>query len=295
MSKTLVLITSAFPFGRGEQFLEGEVDLLANQFDRIVVVPQKKTGEVRALPKNFFVEEGFARLVSRDGVLKRVVLAIFYLVINKKFVPIKAAEIRSHLAASYYAFRAGQYFRRFCDPVSSKGNEIVFYSYWFYPVVVGLVDIKEKYKMDCLSIVTRAHGSDVYEAVPGISEFPFRRRVISSLTRVFCISDNGAEHIRKKYGAKNVVVSRLGSREPRCVPESRNAVTTIVSCSSINSIKRVSRIFEVLNLLAKETDFHARSLRVMVSAAWMQRWPSFSNWSRFRRNEGDMTVTAATG
>jgi hypothetical protein len=27
----------------------------------------------------------------------------------------------------------------------------------------------------------------------------------------------------------------------------------------------------------KEEFFHARSLRVMVSAAWMQRWPSFSN------------------
>ncbi|MBK6652391.1 hypothetical protein, partial [Zoogloea sp.] len=77
MSKTLVLITTAFPFGRGEQFLESEVDILATQFDRIVVVPQKKTGEARSLPENFFVDKGFATLVSKDGALKRVALAIF--------------------------------------------------------------------------------------------------------------------------------------------------------------------------------------------------------------------------
>ena len=252
MSKTLVLITTAFPFGRGEQFLESEVDILATQFDRIVVVPQKKTGEARSLPENFFVDKGFATLVSKDGALKRVALAIFYWAKNNNIFPLKSADIKSHLVASYYAYRSGQYFYKLCESLRSKDGAVVFYSYWFYPVVVGLVDIKKKYKMDGLSIVTRAHGSDVYEAVHGISEFPFRRRVINCLTRVFCISDNGAEHIRKKYGAKNVEVSRLGSREPRSVPGSGNGVATIVSCSSINSIKRVSRIFDVVNLLAKE-------------------------------------------
>lgn len=252
MSKTLVLITTAFPFGRGEQFLESEVDILATRFDRIVIVPQKKSGQARSLPENFYVEDGFATLVSNDGALKRVVLAFFYWAKNKKIFSLKAAEIKSHLIASYYAYRSGQYFYNLFESLRSKENSVVFYSYWFYPVVVGLVDIKQKYKIERLSIVTRAHGSDVYEAVHGISEFPFRRRVINCLTRVFCISENGAEHIRKKYGAKNVEVSRLGSREPRSVPGSRNAVATIVSCSSINSIKRVSRIFDALNLVAKE-------------------------------------------
>ncbi len=208
MSKTLVLITTAFPFGRGEQFLESEVDILATQFDRIVVVPQKKTGEARSLPENFFVDKGFATLVSKDGALKRVALAIFYWAKNNNIFPLKSADIKSYLVASYYAYRSGQYFYKLCESLRSKDGAVVFYSYWFYPVVVGLVDIKKKYKMDGLSIVTRAHGSDVYEAVHGISEFPFRRRVINCLARVFCISDNGAEHIRKKYGAKNVEVSR---------------------------------------------------------------------------------------
>jgi len=52
-NKKLVLITSDFPFGKGETFLETELPFLAPTFESILIVSSNVTSiEQRPLPSN---------------------------------------------------------------------------------------------------------------------------------------------------------------------------------------------------------------------------------------------------
>jgi len=251
MDTNIILITSSFPYGNGEQFLESEATTLAERFSNVVVVPRKIQGEARPLPANFSVEMGFSKLVSEDALVKRLLLALLYIVRTGTRPSLSARKFKVQIIASYYALRSEQFFESLMKSEGLKDNPVLFYSYWFYPVVIGIAAIKKRLGSSRLSLVVRAHGSDVYEAVHGIDEFPYRREVINTLDRVFCISEDGAAHLRSKYNAANVQVSRLGSRRPRAVPSKRDSVITVVSCSSINSIKRVALIFSAINMFAR--------------------------------------------
>jgi glycosyltransferase involved in cell wall biosynthesis len=251
MNKTLVLITSGFPYGNGEQFLESEVHALAKAFHSVLVVPHKIQGEARPLPVNFSVERGFSKLISEDRLSKRIWLALLYLVRAGTRPSLNSRKLKAQIIASYYAHRSEQFFERLMTSECQKANPVLFYSYWFYPVAIGIAAIKRKLGPSRLSLVVRAHRSDLYEAVHGIDEFPFRREAISMLNRIFCISDDGAAHLRSKYNAANVQVSRLGSRRPRVVPSKHGSVITVASCSSVIAIKRVALIFSAINMFSR--------------------------------------------
>ena len=58
--KTLILITRGFPYGRGEAFLEHEINVISKRFDSVILFPQMSffysdyfdLHEIRKLPKN---------------------------------------------------------------------------------------------------------------------------------------------------------------------------------------------------------------------------------------------------
>lgn len=54
--KTLVLITSQFPFGTGESFIGSEFSMLTLNFDKIIIIAQNISGKkIRNIPDNVIV------------------------------------------------------------------------------------------------------------------------------------------------------------------------------------------------------------------------------------------------
>jgi len=54
--KNLVLITSHFPFGTGESFIEQEIKHLSRNFEKIIIIAQDATGEkTRETPDNVII------------------------------------------------------------------------------------------------------------------------------------------------------------------------------------------------------------------------------------------------
>lgn len=251
MKKTVVLITSGFPYGNGEQFLEGEVPYLARTFDQVVIVPHRVSGKARSLPENVVVDVGFSNQLKIESLAGKVFKTTLGWIIRGLPCRASFAEWKALLLAIYYSDRAEKYFQSFAEKIIAEKNGIIFYSYWFYPVVIGLAAIKRKSQSRFVHVVTRAHGSDLYEKVHGIKEFPFRGKIVGDLDRIFVVSENGARHLQIKYCAKNISVARLGSfstTRPRS--HKHSDVIRLCSCSFIYEVKRVDRIFDVIQKLA---------------------------------------------
>lgn len=54
--KQLIFFTESFPYGKGESFIENEIEYLSREFDRIYILPKtSSTQEQRSLPANCIV------------------------------------------------------------------------------------------------------------------------------------------------------------------------------------------------------------------------------------------------
>ena len=51
--KQLIFFTESFPYGKGESFIENEIEYLSREFDRIYILPKtSSTQEQRSLPRS---------------------------------------------------------------------------------------------------------------------------------------------------------------------------------------------------------------------------------------------------
>jgi glycosyltransferase involved in cell wall biosynthesis len=103
--------------------------------------------------------------------------------------------------------------------------------------------------------VLRAHGSDLYLEVND-GYLPFRREVVKEAERVFCVSQNGADYMKKNYASAlqtPIIVSRLGtsSLSPLFTRKDLQPDNQLhlVSCAHLSRVKRVDIIVSALKLL----------------------------------------------
>lgn len=53
--KQLIFFTESFPYGKGESFIENEIEYLSREFDRIYILPKtSSTQEQRSLPAKLY-------------------------------------------------------------------------------------------------------------------------------------------------------------------------------------------------------------------------------------------------
>ena len=97
-------------------------------------------------------------------------------------------------------------------------------------------------------IITRFHGSDLYESVKG-GYIPFRRGILSSLDMAVFVSDHGRNYLLKKYSDIhfNAETFRLGVIDHGPGPVVKNEVLSIVSCSNMVPLKRIHLIVGALS------------------------------------------------
>src|SRR5207247_7980866 len=85
----------------------------------------------------------------------------------------------------------------------------VLYTWWFDGTTLGLATF------GCsvgVPVITRAHGSDLYEQRQNPAYIPFRKMSLERVKRVFSASEAGARHLASRYpgSREKVRVSLLG-------------------------------------------------------------------------------------
>lgn len=276
MSK-LVLFTNTFPFGKGETFLQEELQFTSKEFDEVVIFPLYTPNnnaykhdipsvgvrimqpllpfdhkDKKALIKNgffcfapiwFAIKEFFAKRVFLSG--KKMWLFANYLFM-----------LRSILSN-----------RSVMNEVMEQINGCkVAYFYWGDKSALLVPFLKKRAGKGALpKFAVRFHGSDIYEEAKGY--LPFREMLYKSVDYAITISKNGEEYIKSNYKNQPKVISthRLGSfyHSDACpnlaapVPNNVSAADApgafnIVSCSNVIELKRVHLIAQAMLMIERD-------------------------------------------
>lgn len=257
----VVLFTDSFPFRlfTEEVFVMPEVEALANQFDRVIIVPHRIGGTPLSLPwENVTVDTAMAKSFSTRFRPARLPWLLHPWVLTR--LPRLFTETKSPaklISASFYLMntrRSAHQINSILDRYSLNPHTTLLYSFWFDNVTDSFT-LFSKYKA-----VTRAHGSDIFDSQIRHRVHFLREQSLSNLLGVFSASENGAGYLAAAYPgyASRIAVRRLGSAAPQTIapePDSSGNSLTLLSCSRVVAVKRVDRCLKAAAAIAEAFPF----------------------------------------
>ena len=260
--RLLILLTNYYPFHTGEEYLEREIGIACQAFDRVLVIPTMAglpMRQTRPIPPNTEVLRldvdcsaiGKAGMVLRQagGVLAgtgwREVLRQ-----ETGCSPVKLAY------AFYYRCRTEEVFRlisrhpRFRQ-LAGEYREKLLYSYWMHVTASVAVRLKERFFQGKVKAVTRGHRYDLYGYAAPCGFIPDRQRMLEWMDAVYPCSDDGAGYLCSHFPEykEKISVRRLGTSGGEPIRCSREPAFQLVSCSVVRKVKRLDKIIGVVAAL----------------------------------------------
>lgn len=267
MTRRLVLITNTFPYGQGEEFIEPELPIIADNFDHVHIIATQVVPEAiqtRSLPPN---ATAFAIRTPGQSTIERLRFMASGLpsVLLNPQSRVRAREgwprPRAIISSLFFEARAQWISTRAIDAMKSipweLRDEVTVYSFWLHVAArVGEI-IRDTLLMQRPSLrirfVSRAHNYDLYPHATTLGYLPQRRELLSSLDSVHPISQAGADYLTRHFPqfAHKISVQRLGTREPVPRPTLSRERLYVTSCSFVVPIKRLARIPAIMEGLAQ--------------------------------------------
>ena len=253
MSKEIIyLFANGFPYGNAEPYLETEIQYMT-EFDQIHIfslqLRKRKKGPCRDTPQNTIVHPIFFNPI---GYLLCVPLSLLNKDIwkeIKKNLREKGKTIQKNFQLIVYVCRSYYEARKIYKIVKKYENHnVVFYSYRFgYQPYVALL-LKKRMKNNGL-FITRAHGYDLYENRKNTNYIPMRETVFEYIDHCFPCSENGTCYLRNKYArySQKIDTRYLGTKDYGTTEKRNEESFSIVSCSNVNSLKRIDLIILALS------------------------------------------------
>ena len=243
--KKLLLLTSEFPYGKGETFLENEFPFLLNGFEEIIIFSENNKGESRITNPN--VEVKLIKSINLTSRISSLFNKEFYRELN--YLRKKGEFNLSTFRTAWYSLSKATYIAQQLESVGDKGRSI-FYSYWLDEKALALALFKRKNPY--FNVISRAHGWDVYEDRHPNNYLPFRNLFAKNLDSVYTISQNGNSYLFNHYPAfkEKLQTSRLGTIPLVSLPEKLKSDSIhFLSVSSFIPLKRVNKILEVISII----------------------------------------------
>jgi glycosyltransferase involved in cell wall biosynthesis len=257
--KTVILFTSEFPFGKGEQFIETEIIFLSQRFKEVHIIPLNTAGPQRAIPENArIIKSPLYQPYSRVGMLLRNGLSLLSWYKHQ-------LKITRH--PEKYSGKFRHYFNylmhRHADAAnlsgilsSYKGQDVILYSYWFNVWATVLLFAKKAGELN-MPVITRAHGGDLDERQRKSGFFPFRSTEMELIDKVICVSDFGRNLLISEYpkAANRIFTQHLGVSDHGINPEPTENIFRIVTCSFVYGLKRLHLVVDILSKLKFRIDW----------------------------------------
>ncbi len=253
----LLIFTNNYPYDTvGEQtFLSGEIQILKKYFDRIILIPQHKHEKLLSLPAGVEVNLDFAGQFTFEKRLPAFLSSFF----QKDIFEDIRERLPDSLSVEYLkklfffisgAHQTETWLKDWIRKENVSPSDVICYTYWFIDVTMGLGWAKAQFPQ--LNVISRAHGYDLYEDL--YKPWPLRLKSISLVDGLFADSDIGTNYLLEKYPQYKAKyqTALLGVPEPGGLSKpSKDGVLRIVSCSTINPIKRIDLLFRGVVAAAK--------------------------------------------
>jgi len=253
--RNLYIISAAYPYGKGEEFMEKELAELSKYFSNIHLFPLYAEGEKRKIPGNIHLNLSLTKVnrkISTNDFASGFLLALSILTseffhVNRKWAILK--NMREFMNSVIQAKKNSSEFIKHITPA----EENYFYSVWMNDGALILSILKKYRKID--KYFFRLHGYDLFDERRKDNYMPFRYFNFKHVGKIFVLSDAGYDYTVSKTTYKHKVIRNYsGLYDKGTNPFNPENVFTIVSCSRVIPLKRVDRIIEILSLL----DFKVR-------------------------------------
>lgn len=251
--KELWLFTIRFPYGHGEAFLENELPILAQGFERVRLFPLMPIGEQRPLPPGVEVECLFSeKEVYQASALWRLlpdlprVLKVWRQGRRSAPSPQVFAEYRGEFQSQLR--QAFERERLLHERMATQyhPDRIRLYSYWTsdWATVLGLWKLRDPQ----VRFVSRMMGFDMFDhRAPGHWQL-FQAFHVEQVEHVFVIAEAGLAHMHERFpeARDKFSISYLATQDNGLGPWSPAEELRIASCSNFVDLKRVHLIAEAL-------------------------------------------------
>lgn len=259
MKKQLILITNYYPFYKGEEYLESEINYLAEKFDEIFIIPtmiNNKMNVTRILPQN-------AKLINLKSPQSKI-NKILNMIKNSREVLFKTKNLKKIIKGTkfniykivynlYIETRTIEIYKNLLAlqkiPKNSSEGQIYIYSYWFYVTANLAIKIKNEFYNDQkIPIISRGHGYDINDYLKPFSFLPLREYLLDGVDRLYTVSNQSKNYLKNKFPSysNKIEMERLGVQSS-LQDEKINNLKIIVSCSTIRKLKRLDIIIDALS------------------------------------------------
>ncbi|WP_162611845.1 glycosyltransferase [Eubacterium sp. An11] len=257
--RLMILITNYFPFYKGEEYLENEINIASENFDKILIIPtmiDDRMNQTRTIPSNVEILK-----INVDCSIHGKIKMIFHEAINVATKTKWIEVIRRETGINpkkigyyfYYLCRTEYVYRLISNDINfnrivKKIKNIILYSYWMHITASVAARLKDRFFHDKIKCITRGHRYDLYEYAAPCGFVPDRYYMLKQMDAVYPCSEDGAAYIRKYFPeyCNKVSVQRLGTNRHEQVSCSRTPIFHLVSCSVIRKVKRLDKIVAVI-------------------------------------------------
>ena len=251
----IAILTNAYPYLPGEQFIEDEIGYWAAQTDAsVTLLPALAAGAPRPVPAGIAVDPcmahsirfarlWFALLALGSALFRR---ELGYLWRARKTHPHTVARALLHTSK---VFEQAAQLRRYAR---AHGRIDVAYCYWNETQAYAAVLARKSGAVR--KVVSRAHGYDLYEARRRHGYMPLKRQFIACYDAIFVLSGEARSYLRQTYGAppENIRVCPLGVPLAAALARpSQAGHLHVVSVSFCLPVKRLDKIVDAIGLLAR--------------------------------------------
>ena len=248
MSTRLFFFTKAYPYGKGETFIETEIEYLAKNFDQVIIIPFSGLDKSkREIPINCIVFKPILRNKNKDILYNLLSFKSFKLYFKDFFsykVYLSFKKIKFFLVD--YSFTNMMLKSNTLEKIKAplEKNDILYF-YWGKGWANILPYIRYKNKS-----VIRLHGGDLYKYRYN-GYIPIHKDIMEYADRLIFISQDGKSYLNSIYNNKlsKSYVSYLGTNDFGISKKSTDGILRVLSCSNVIPLKRINKIFETLKLI----------------------------------------------
>jgi glycosyltransferase involved in cell wall biosynthesis len=254
--KLLILLTTSFPLGSGEDFIPAEL-ARAFGFDRILVCPcspQKGAVQTKSLPEGCELVQLPRRSLGRSAYMRLLLRSDVRAEISLLAKEGQLNGERTH-ELLFFAKNAVEIAAALTETISVRpGDEVVLYSYWLYDAAAAGVRFADSLRKQGVTVrqISRAHGFDIHPERRKSGYLPMRRYLFHHLDRICPCSEDGAVVLRQQAGpdAGKIACAYLGTNDNGIGQHSREPFR-LLSCSYLVPVKRIHLLIAAL----QQTDF----------------------------------------
>ncbi len=244
--KKMLFVTSSYPFGMGEaSFIRPEIAKLSEKFDITIVSRNNTDEQTSEVPENAKIlrYNSDMSVTQLKHLIKTLFTPYFYGEIVR-LVRTKRLNATRFKKAFKYCMRSF-HFADYLEKVrKDMGENVVLYTYWNDYAVMSFSLIKRQGD----KIVSRIHGTDLYERSDNKFYLPFKSISNRKTDLIAFISEQGKRHFVNNYHVdvcKEVFRLGVKAQEKNSVNIKENELS-IYSFSHVVPIKRLDKIIDAL-------------------------------------------------